>query len=109
MENKNVTPYDALTKMAEQFKRALGIPETKKEDFYDEEYDDETMNEETKDNDLMLTIDPYLFNRIDSIVHDIFREKKELEQIKSRTILFATSIISMAVVSCVALITIIFI
>lgn len=109
MENKKVTPYDALTKMAEQFKRALGIPETKKEEFYDEEYDDETMNEETKDNDLMLTIDPFIFNRIDSIVRDIFREKKELEQIKSRTILFATSIISMAVVSCVALITIIFI
>lgn len=108
MENKKATPYEAVQDFAKNLRKAFGIPE-KKEELYDEEYDDETMNEETKDNDLMLTIDPYIFNRIDSIVHDIFREKKELEQIKSRTILFATFIISMAVVSCVALITIIFI
>ncbi len=87
----NKTPYEAVQKLAEGVRKAMGIPE-RKEPYY-EEYDDEEYNNETKDNDLRFTIDPNIFLHIDSLVHGIYREKKELERLKIKKALTITTFV----------------
>lgn len=84
----NKTPYEVAQKLTEGVRKAMGIPERKNEEIYDEEYENET-----KDNDLRFTIDPNIFLRIDSLVHDIYREKKELERLKFKKALTITTFI----------------